>query len=34
MARNSLFLNFVVKKVAQSVNLLIMKFDGSVSENL
>ena len=35
MAQNRLFLSFVVEKVAQSVsNLLIMRFDGSVSENL
>ena len=35
MAQNRLFLNFIVKRVAQSVkNLLIMRFDGSVSENL
>ena len=35
MAQNRLFLSFVVKKVAQSMqNLLIMRFDGSVCENL
>ena len=35
MAQNRLFLSFVVKEVAKSVeNLLIMRFDGSVSENL
>ena len=35
MAQNGLFLSFVLKKVAQSVlNLIIIRFDGSVSENL
>ena len=34
MAQNRWFFSLVVKKVAQSVeNLLIMRFDGSVSDN-
>ena len=34
MAQNRLFNSFIVKKVAKCVNLLIMRFDGSMSENL
>ena len=35
MAENRLFLSFIVKKSCfMCLNLLVMRFDGSVSENL
>ena len=33
MAENGLFLNFVEKKLLKCANLLITRFDGSMSEN-